>query len=538
MTQKRIVALFGTFLVAFGVVMGRLFLLAQNTTYAQTAREQTVTTLALEPQRGNLYDCKGSCLTSYGTRYFALSIPGESSYAELFHYVPYSSQTLLYEKRNALAPFLIEVDRDLTDKGIYTYTVPGRYFPTPVAEHLIGYLDGEGHGVAGLEAAFDELLSQNRPASYVQCSTTAQGTLLAGTEPELITEQKDSQGVMLTLDGAMQRACEGVAASTIKKGCILVLDTATAKVRASVSLPAFDPEAVEKSIRAQDTSLLNRAFCQFNVGSVFKPVLAAAALEKGLDWYSIECEGYVDVNGQVYRCALSRAHGLVNLKSALEKSCNSFFIELGLKLGGKAILSEAEAFGFGQPTYLAGGLKSAAGTLPSAETVQDIGQLANFSFGQGQLTATPLQMAAAMNVIASDGQYRTPAFLEGVVDEAGRQVEQTLYEPQVRRAISTNTAAALRSMLAGVVEEGIGKEAAPEYGAAGGKTGTAQTGVKNQEDVELMNYWFAGFWPAEAPRYTIVILQDGITEPEVSSAAVFAKVCNALYWLQEPAENS
>ena len=53
-----------------------------------------------------------------------------------------------------------------------------------------------------------------------------------------------------------------------------------------------------------------------------------------------------------------------------------------------------------------------------------------------------------------------------------------------------------------------------------------------------MNYWFAGFWPAEAPRYTIVILQDGITEPEVSSAAVFAKVCNALYWLQEPAENS
>ena len=117
-------------------------------------------------------------------------------------------------------------------------------------------------------------------------------------------------------------------------------------------------------------------------------------------------------------------------------------------------------------------------------------------------------------------------------------MEQTLYEPQVRRAISTNTAAALRSMLAGVVEEGIGKEAAPEYGAAGGKTGTAQTGVKNQEDVELMNYWFAGFWPAEAPRYTIVILQDGITEPEVSSAAVFAKVCNALYWLQEPAENS
>ena len=104
-----------------------------------------------------------------------------------------------------------------------------------------------------------------------------------------------------------------------------MLDTSTAKVRASVSLPAFDPEAVEKSIRAQDTSLLNRAFCQFNVGSVFKPVLAAAALEKGLDWYSIECEGYVDVNGQVYRCALSRAHGLVNLKAPWRKAATVFY---------------------------------------------------------------------------------------------------------------------------------------------------------------------------------------------------------------------
>lgn len=538
MTQKRLVGVFGAFLLAFGVVLGRLFLLAQNTSYAQTARAQVITTLQLEPQRGNFYDRKGRCLTSYGERYFALSIPGESSYADLFQYVPYASQSLLYEKRNALSPFLIEVEQDLNGRGIYTYTVPKRYFPLPIAEHLIGYLDGEGHGVAGLEAAFDELLSQNRTSSYVQCATTAQGALLEGGEPELVTTNRSSQGVMLTLDEGIQRACEGVAQQTIQKGCILVLDTATAKVFASVSLPEFDPNAIQKSIEAQDTSLLNRPLCQFNVGSVFKPVLAAAALEKGWDWYSYECEGYIDVNGHIYRCALSRTHGLVNLKSALEKSCNCFFIDLGLHMGGNTVASISEKFGFGEPTYLAGGLKSAAGNLPDGDTLQDLGQLSSISFGQGELMATPLQVAAAMNVIAGDGCYRTPGFLEGIVDEASKVVEQNLYAPEVRQVIGQDTADALRKMLQGVVEEGLGREAAPSYGTAGGKTGTAQTGVNNEEGVELMNYWFAGFYPAEAPRYTIVVLQDGTPEPQVSSAAVFAGVCDALYWLELPGENS
>ena len=114
----------------------------------------------------------------------------------------------------------------------------------------------------------------------------------------------------------------------------------------------------EKSIEAQDTSLLNRVLCQYNVGSVFKPVLAAAALEKTWDWYTYDCEGSVDLNGHVYRCALSRAHGRMNLTSALEKSCNCFFIELGLKLGGEAVSQAAEDFGFGDAVYLAGGLQS------------------------------------------------------------------------------------------------------------------------------------------------------------------------------------
>ena len=532
MTTRRLVALFGAFLLAFSVVLGRLFLLAQNQDYANTAQAQTITTLPLDSSRGDLYDCKGRNLTSYGVKYYALSIPGESSYARLFNYVPYAQQSLLYSLRNSHEPFLVQVDQDLSAQGIYTYAVPGRYFPVAVAPHLLGYVNGEGEGVSGLELAFEEVLGSRRTQESVQCVTTAQGGLVGGSEPRLITQQGQSAGVMLTLDETIQRACEGVAQKNMTQGCILVLEVDSARVRASVSLPEFDPRAVEKSIEAQDTSLLNRVFCQYNVGSVFKPVLAAAALEKTWDWYTFECEGSVDLNGHIYRCALSRAHGQMNLTSALEKSCNCFFIELGLKLGGEAVSQTASAFGFGDAVYLAGGLQSAAGNLPDTQRLQDLGQLASVSFGQGELLATPVQVAGAFNAIAANGVWRTPSFLEAVIDEVSGEVVQPLYAPESRRVMEEKNAAALQKMLASVVEQGLGKDAQPTHGTAAGKTGTAQTGACNEAGEELMNYWFAGFWPAEDPRYTIVVMQDGTPEPAVSCGEIFAQVCEALYWLE------
>lgn len=532
MTQKRLAALFGAVLLAFSVVMGRLYLLAQNQEYAQTAQAQTVTTLTLENSRGNLYDCNGTPLTGYGQEYYALSIPGESSYAELFQYVPYSEQAYLYEKRNALAPFLVKVDRDLTDQGIYTYSVPNRYCPLPLAEHLIGYLSGDGSGVAGLEQAFDELLSNGQSTKEIQCVTTAQGSLLAGTEPELLQTQEEGQGVMLTLDTATQRVCEAVAQQTMQTGCILVLDVATAKVRASVSVPEFDPDNVQESLQNDGSPFLNRVLCQYNVGSVFKPVLAAAALERGIGWYSMECEGVITIGDHDYHCALDRAHGLMNIRGALEKSCNCFFIDLGMQLGGSRVAEMARQFGFGQTVYLAGGLKSAQGVVPEEETLEDLGQLANFSFGQGQLMAAPVQLAAAYNTLAANGVYRSPSFLEAVIDENSGEVSRELYQPETRQVVSKSTAETLCDMLAGVVNEGIGAEAAPQNGTAAGKTGTAQTAVFDEEGREEMNYWFAGFYPAQDPIYTIVVLQDGTPEPQTSSAAIFAKVCDGLFWLQ------
>ena len=100
---------------------------------------------------------------------------------------------------------------------------------------------------------------------------------------------------------------------------------------------------------------------------------------------------------------------------------------------------------------------------------------------------------------------------------------------QPSQACSAATARVLRDMLRTVVEDGIGGEAAPQELAAGGKTGTAQTGQFDEDGEELLNYWFSGFYPADEPRYTITVLQDGVLEPAVSSAEIFARIADGLH---------
>lgn len=510
-----------------GVVLCRTYWVGHQAAYAASAGGQTVQTLELPRARGDFYDRTGRRLTGTEQQYYALCLPGDAGYTALFPYVSYAEQGRLYERRNLAAPFLIEVSCDLTAQGITTCAVP-QHFSGATAAHLLGYLDGEGRGVSGLERAYNALLAASGDKRTVTCITTAQGRLLTDTKPAVTVEESGTgQGVRLTLDADLQRACEALAAQLMPRGCILVMDAATGEVLASVSAPAFDPQDIAASIRADDTSLINRSFSAFSAGSVFKVVLAAAAYESGLDWFTHDCTGEIELAGQTYRCAQGRAHGEVNLRGALEQSCNTYFIELGQRLGGARILAEAEAFGFGAATPIAPDLQTAAGVLPEGETLENVGQLATFSFGQGALTVTPLQITAMMNTVASGGVYRAPTFVQGITDADGTLTEPTT--PAAPRAVCDEaTTKVLRSMLTSVVEDGIGRDAQPKNGAAGGKTGTAQTGQYDEAGEELLNYWFSGFYPADTPRYTITILQDGILKPDTSSAAIFARVTELL----------
>ena len=126
------------------------------------------------------------------------------------------------------------------------------------------------------------------------------------------------------------------------------------------------------------------------------------------------------------------------------------------------------------------------------------------------------------------GQQQAVFFRECPVDETDGTPLETLAHPQSRRVMSAENAALMRKMLCQVVEEGTAQDAAGLEGGAGGKTGTAQTGQFDADGTERKNLWFAGFYPAEDPQYTIVVLQDAQQSPAVSSAAAFARTAAGL----------
>ncbi len=527
--EKKMIAIAVLGVLAFSIVTASTALVATNQEYADAAARQSGVSVVLSEGRGHIYDCNFVQLTGTASERCAFIEPGRASYHTLFKAVPADLRAQFYESIQRGMPFLMPVEGTAA-QAEYLFQRPVRCPTVPVAQHLIGYLDAEGHGVTGVERACDDLLTGGSTKQEIQCSMNARGGWIHSDPPHLVETPGTGAGVMLTLDLALQRACEAIGAQMIDQGCILVLDTQTNRVRACVSLPLFDPEDIAASIERQDTSLVNRVVSAYNVGSVFKPLLAAAALEAGISAEeTYECSGAITVNGHVYRCAHGKGHGEVDMQAALEQSCNCYFVWLGLRLGGEALHEAADSAGFGQSVGIIGDMRTASGNLPSARQLADKGQLASISFGQGALTATPIQVAAMMSLFANEGRYIAPVFAEGIVNEYERTVSESLYHPVQRQVFGAGTAETIRQMLVGVVENGLGQKAAPRAGGAGGKTGTAQTGRYDEESgEEILDAWFAGFYPAESPRYTVVVLMDSGAHGSDDAAQVFARVADVL----------
>lgn len=526
--RGRVVIVFGTLLFCFAILTCNLMLVASNTAYARAAVGQSIFRVPLDDGRGNFYDCRFRQLTGTTTEPCVLVAPCAESYRTLFDVVESDYRTVLYANIQRSAPFLLPL---MTVSGVQAPVFPriARYSSLPIAEHLLGYCGAGGGGLNGLEAVYNDYLSGGSTKREVYCQLNAQGGFVSGETPRVLPTQGTGNGVMLTIDAALQRMCESVASERMDQGCIVVMETQTGRIRACVSMPGYDPNRIAESMESEQSPLLNRAVCQYSVGSVFKPLLAAAALEEDVALpQDFVCTGSITVADHTYRCAYGKGHGEVDLEEALAQSCNCYFIQLGQELGGETLLRYARVMGFGQSQQIAGALRTAKGNLPTAQQLDNLGELATFSFGQGTLMATPVQMAAFFNAIANEGEYISPTFVEGLVNEYTQTITQSLYNPVRRRALSAQTAEKLRQMLVHVVEDGLGKSAEPVDGTAGGKTSTAQTGRYTEQGKEIMNAWFAGFYPAEKPEYTVVVLLDGGMHSSEDACRVFSGVTSAL----------
>lgn len=229
-----------------------------------------------------------------------------------------------------------------------------RYQSKQPCAHLIGHLDESGKGATGLERVYDNFLSMQSGGLKAVWSVDALGHILYGNGISFKSDNYNSPaGLQLTIDLEIQKIAENALESfNINKGAVVVTDAETSEILASASLPVFNPNDLAASVSDEAAPFLNRAAVPYSVGSVFKPIVAACAFENNVSVSHI-CTGGIKIGGTVFGCNDSTAHGEVDLKKAMERSCNTYFIALGQKAGADKLLSLCSAMGFGKSEELA-----------------------------------------------------------------------------------------------------------------------------------------------------------------------------------------
>ncbi len=490
--------------------------------YEKIQSEQITYKIDVVQHRGTIYDCNMVPITNNQPQMIAVVSPTQRCISAISRVLDEKtlSDTLATLKSNK--PAVCYISEDISCDGIATTTIYNRYNENLSACHLIGYTNDEGHGVSGLELAYDDLLYSSE---YVSANITCDGhgNMLKGVEPYFENDlSKTINGVVTTLDINIQTIVEKEI-SKMNSGCAIVAEVGNSKIRAMASVPTFDINNIAESFDDENSPMLNRALNTFNVGSVFKPCVAIPIIENNLTNVIFNCEGNLEIGDRWFRCHNLSGHGEMNLCYSLAQSCNCFFYNSALSLGGDHIYKTAAKLSTGTKIKIADGIYTVRGNLPDKSVLSNVGALANLSIGQGNLMASPVAMLNLYLAIAGDGSYYVPSVVEKTIVDGKENLYDIGYPTSVMRSDTANT---LREYLKTVITDGTGVEAAPMLTTAAGKTATAQTGRYYTDKTEITNSWFCGFFPADKPQYVIVVMSD--SKLSVSTASVFANIADGI----------
>jgi len=379
------------------------------------------------------------------------------------------------------------------------------------------YAQGAIVGKAGLERQYNDMLMGVDGERRVVVDSS-------GREREVLesTEATPGNSLQLTLDLDLQAVAE--LALEGQRGAVVALDPRTGEVLAMVSRPAFDPNAFAAHITNEywkeltsgnDNPMLNRAIqAQFAPGSTFKPIMALAGLETGTidDHDTFHCPGGATFFGRFFKCWQKRGHGTVNVHLGIVQSCDVFFYNLGNKLGIDNIAMYAEMAGIGKKTGIdlpgeaEGLMPSTKWKLRTQRQKWYAGETISVSIGQGAVTVTPLQLAAAIGGIVSGGNWFKPHMVKAAAALEPRHAD-----------LRAESVASIVSGMYGVVNEGgTGAAARIEGIEFSGKTGSAQrvsndlrkSGVLDADEAKD-NGWFVGFAPRQNPEIVVAVLLEG-----------------------------
>ena len=532
--EKRVVAVFTLFAVLFGSICLRLYDISTGSA-GQVNLSERKYRIDIDTIRGDIVDCDGEKLVSTDYENIVAAKPTYKALSALSNVLGSQDYRDLQERMKQSKAVTVNIGKLEIEQNSDAVTLKKyfRYSENQLADHIIGYINGEGKGVTGIEKSYDSVLYTNEKLS-VKFYSDVYGRVLSGTEIEIENSTLNKGRVMLSIDKEIQTIVENALdISDIEQGGAVVVEIETGAIRAIASRPDFNGSDPSVSLDDSGSPFFNRTLNAFSVGSVFKVVVAAAAIENGYESFRYECTGHCKIGDVTFSCNDKTVHGQLDICKALELSCNTFFIALAQKVGGDTIRETASLLGFGQETVLADGLTSASGVLPTADELSRTGALANFSFGQGRFTATMLQLSNVMSAVAWKGKYRQPYLIENVTDADGQIIEKKKDAAPVY-ALREKTSAELTEMLVSVVKNGNAQKAKLKNSVkAAGKTATAQTGSFDENSHEIYNTWFAGFFPADNPRYTVVVLKQGGASGAVDCAPVFKRIADKINDLEK-----
>ena len=436
--------------------------------------------------------------------------------------------------------------------GVIVEVEPQRTYPNSrFAAHLLGYVReasdeqlkggryrrGDMVGQSGLERLLDEFLRGRDGGERIEVDALGR--------PVRVVQHTDphpGSQVITTIDRRVQEAAEQ--AMEGKAGAIVVMDPRSGDIRALVSTPAFeidrftatiDRAAWLRVVQDPDHPLLNRAIqSQYAPGSIFKIVVTAAGLQEATiaPMDRVYCNGEFHLGAWTFKDWKEGGHGSVDLQKALAQSCNIFYYQAGLKIGGAAITKYARAFGFGAATGVElGGEK--LGLIPQPKGRRKSwqgGDIVNMSIGQGQVLVTPLQVARFMAAVANGGVLWKPRLVERIE----RPDRGVLYSDpgQVAGHVELSPAvwAFLRQALWAVVNDGTGIGAKIPGIDIAGKTGTAQMVAHSKAEKGQDHAWFAAFAPVRDPEVVVVVLVERGGKGGQVAAPIARRILNAIFF--------
>lgn len=531
MSFKRIIVLFSSITILLGVLVFRLYDIIQNN--LSVSANQTINSykLVIDKNRGTIYDRNLLPLTSNEKVYKVAVLPSVKSKLYLKNVLSVNEFASIEQNFLQNKPFTFETDKFIEEnEDVEVFIVSKRYSDKDSAKHVIGYCDlTYSNGITGIEKAYNDLLISQTKNLSISYPMDATGKILSGTKP-LINDSdfNSASGIALTIDAKIQEIAEKAALNIKSKGSVLVMDIQNGDILAAVSVPNYDRNNIASSINNNDSSLLNRNFCAYNIGSTYKIIVSAAALSKDISTnFSYRCTGNLQLSDTTFNCHKKSGHGYLNMEYAFANSCNPYFIKLGTSVGKERLLSLSSAFGLGKEISLCDNISTASGNLPDSTQIITAGDLANVSFGQGSLMATPVHIAKIISIIANGGYSVSPSLVVGNVDSDGKLIKQQKKSENLQ-IISSDIAKKIREFMVKTVKDGTGKLATPKHLGAGGKTASAETGLKDN-GAEVVQAWFSGFYPANSPKYAIVVLSEGGNSGATSCGPIFKEICDKLY---------